>query len=369
MKIRLSGSALPAFLLLCSLSFADPPAGYYDSAAGLTGPALQQALHNIIDNHHVVSYKYIWTAFYTTDDRYGDKVWDMYSDIPGGTPPYEYILGTSQGGSASRESLGYNREHSWPKSWFGGNVSPMYTDLFHIVPTDIYVNNRRGNYPYGEVSSPAWTSLNGSRLGPCSYPGYSGTVFEPIDGYKGDFARNYFYMATRYLNVDSGWPGSDMVDGAVLRPWAENMLIEWHIDDPVSTKELDRNDAVYAIQYNRNPFIDHPEYVLMIYDQTSVEYGEEVQSAVLFRNFPNPFSGLTTIGFMLPEATTVTIRIYDISGKLVNNVLTSSQLLPGYHETLWNGNTDSGNPAASGIYFCRLLTSEEVLTQRMLLVD
>ncbi|MEN8208731.1 MAG: endonuclease [Candidatus Fermentibacteria bacterium] len=223
MKIRMSGirSVIFVFFVFITLVSADPPPGYYDPASGLTGPALQEALHDIIDNHTNISYSAIWDAFYTTDDRYGNGefVWDMYSDTPGETPPYEYILGNdqNQGGSAGVEGESYNREHSWPKSWFN-DQAPMNTDLFHIVPTDTYVNSRRGNEPYGEVSSPTWESLNGSRLGPCSYPGYTGTAFEPIDDYKGDFARNYFYMATRYLNEDSVWTGSAMATGAVLTP-------------------------------------------------------------------------------------------------------------------------------------------------------
>ncbi len=359
-----------ALILLCSLSYADPPAGYYDSAAGLTGPVLQQALHDIIYNHTSISYNELWTAFYTTDDRYGDKVWDMYSDTPGETPPYEYTLGydQNQGGSATGESESYNREHSWPSSWFN-DAYPMRTDLFHIVPTDTYVNSKRDKYPYGEVSNPTWTSLNKSYLGPCSYPEYSGTVFEPIDGYKGDFARNYFYMATRYLNDDNGWDNNAMVNGAVLKPWAEAMLIEWHLNDPVSTKELDRNDAVYVIQHNRNPFIDHPEYVLLIYDPTSVESGEfQAASVALYQNVPNPFSGITTIGFILPEAAVVSITVYDISGKLVNTIAENSQLQEGYHEVTWNGETAPGEPASSGIYFCRLSTREGVTTVRMMMI-
>lgn len=371
MKIRNSGKCIVVltFLSLNSLSFADPPPGYYDDAAGLTGPELQTALHDIIDNHTYISYDAVWTAFVTTDDKPGNIVWDMYSDIPGGTPPYTYILIVDQGGSAGAEGEGYNREHSWPKSWFGGEVSPMYTDMFHIVPTDIYVNNRRGNYPYGEVNNPTWTSENGSRLGPCSYPGYSGTAFEPIDGYKGDFARNYFYMATRYLGDDGGWPGSAMADGAVLTPWAEEMLIGWHISDPVSTKEIDRNEAVYDIQDNRNPFIDHPEYVLMVYDPTSVEGGEfQSASTVLYQNIPNPFTASTSIGFILPEPTQVSITVYDVSGKLVDTILENCSYPSGYHEVIWNGETGSGEPTASGIYFCRFSTPEGVFTQQMLML-
>ncbi len=135
-----------AAILPPAAALADPPEGYYDPAEGLSGEALQWALHGIIDNHDPVSYDYIWTAFYTTDKIYTNNVWDMYSDIPGGTPPYLYTLGDDQGGSASGEGEGYNREHSWPKSWFGDS-SPMNTDLFHIVPSDIYVNNRRGTGP------------------------------------------------------------------------------------------------------------------------------------------------------------------------------------------------------------------------------
>ncbi len=142
-----------AAILPPAAALADPPEGYYDPAEGLSGEALQWALHGIIDNHDPVSYDYIWTAFYTTDKIYTNNVWDMYSDIPGGTPPYLYTLGDDQGGSASGEGEGYNREHSWPKSWFGDS-SPMNTDLFHIVPSDIYVNNRRGNWPYARWAAP-----------------------------------------------------------------------------------------------------------------------------------------------------------------------------------------------------------------------
>jgi endonuclease I len=278
----------------------------------------------------------------------------MYSDIPGGIPPYTYILGDNQGGSASGEGEGYNREHSWPKSWFG-DIPPMNTDMFHIVPTDIYVNNRRANYPYGEVSSPTWVSMNGSRLGPCSWPGYSGTVFEPIDGYKGDFARNYFYMATRYLGEDDDWPGSPMADGAVLTPWAEEMLTAWHLSDPVSDKETERNDAVYAIQDNRNPFIDHPEFVLLIYDPTSVEHEGVVQpEAVLHRNAPNPFHVCTGIGFTLCRPSMVRLEVFDVSGRLVRTVIDDIRLEEGYHNFSWDGSTDTGESSSTGIYFSRL---------------
>lgn len=249
------------------------PAGYYDPAASLTGTALQQALHDIIDGHTPISYTSIWSAFYTTDDKPNNTVWDMYSDIPNGTPNgnpvFIYTFGAPyQGATVSAEGQGYNREHSFPKSWFGGEVAPMFTDMFHVIPTDCYVNTRRSNYPYGKVDAPTYTSNNGSKLGPCTVSGYSGIVFEPIDEYKGDLARNFFYMATRYFGEDASWPGSDMVTGSQPKPWALAMLMQWHMQDPVSQKEIDRNNTIYgSFQGNRNPFIDNPDFAALIWPQ------------------------------------------------------------------------------------------------------
>ncbi|NQV41606.1 MAG: endonuclease [Candidatus Marinimicrobia bacterium] len=256
-------------LLLSTTLWAQIPDGYYNDASGLTGTTLQQALHDIIDDHTVVSYGSLWTHYQTTDVKPNGKVWDMYSHIPDGDQPYEFTFVSDQCGNYGAEGDCYNREHSWPKSWFN-DVAPMNTDIFHVVPSDGYVNGQRGNYPYGEVDSPTWTSQNGSKKGPNTYPGYSGTVFEPIDAYKGDFARAYFYMSTRYLNEDSSWPGSPMVDGAQMEPWALDMMMEWHTEDPVSQKELDRNDANYGVQNNRNPFVDYPTYVDLIWGDPPV---------------------------------------------------------------------------------------------------
>ena len=241
-------------------ALAQEPAGYYNAANGLEGEAKQSALHNIIDNHTVRSYGYLWGAFNSTDKKSNNKVWDMYSDVPGGTPDYEFTFGSDQCGNYSSEGDCYNREHSFPKSWFS-EASPMQTDLFHIYPTDGYVNGQRGNMPFGETESPTNTYSNGTKRGLSSIEGFSGLVFEPLDEYKGDFARTYFYMATRYYQEDGSWPGSEMVDGAQPKPWALNMLLNWHENDPVSSKEVSRNNAIYDIQDNRNPFIDHPEYV------------------------------------------------------------------------------------------------------------
>lgn len=344
-----------------------PPVGYYATAFGLTGETLRLALHQIIDDHTAVSYSNALNAFLTTDDKDNGKVWDIYSDVPGGTPPYEYTFGVDNGASASGEGQGYNREHTWPRSWFGGAVAPMNSDLFQLYPTDIYVNSIRGSFPYGEVDAPDYVSANGSRRGPNTWPGTTGTAFEPIDAYKGDLARTYFYMSARYVTEDGGWPGGPMTDGADLLPWAIDMLYAWHVADPVSAKERERNHAVYGFQGNRNPFIDHPEFVAAMFEiATSVEPDPQprLQAAP---NAPNPFSYSTSIAFSLPTTTVVEVSVYDLRGREVRRLVDES-FDAGEHRISWDGRDGVGERVAAGTYFYRLRAGEAVRTGRMVLV-
>ena len=262
------------------------PANYYNSANGLSGNQLKVALHNIIKGHTSISYAQLWNAFWSTDNKGNGVVWDMYSDRPNGTPPYTYQLGLHQCGNYNSEGDCYNREHSWPSSWFNDQSTPR-TDLHHIFPTDGFVNNKRANFPFGEVRSASWTSQNGSKLGTCKTPGYSGTVFEPIDEYKGDFARALMYMSVRYYSEDGSWASSDMTTKSEIKSWAIDMLMRWNEQDPVSQKEIDRNNAIYNdYQYNRNPFVDHPEYARMIWDPNWNAVDGNLEEVVYL--FPNP---------------------------------------------------------------------------------
>ena len=301
-------------LLLPLFNFAQIPFGYYDDADGLEGESLRTALYNIIKDHNSESYDDLWTDFQTTDKKANGKVWDMYSIHADGTANYEYTFVSDQCGNYSGEGSCYNREHSFPKSWFNDGY-PMYTDLFHLYPTDGYTNGMRSNYPYGEVGSATWTSTNGSKKGNNVYPGYSGTVFEPIDEFKGDFARSYFYMVTRYKNVVNNW-NSDMLTDDNLSTWATNMLMDWADADPVSQKEIDRNNAVYDIQNNRNPFIDHPEYICLI-------WGSNCNSALYdytnasFSIFPNPAENYFQLNLTNPKVSVSSVKIYSITGKLI----------------------------------------------------
>ncbi len=288
--MKLAGYLIRSFLyfiIISSTLQAQMPVGYYNNAQGLTGNTLRTTLRNIVTNGHVklpyTSSSFdVWNAYAKTDVRPAPNnttIWDMYSDIPSGIPAYTFTIYTNQCGTASKEGDCYSREHCMPNSWWGGSDdsnNPQYTDLHHLFPSDQYVNMKKSNYPIGKVGSPTWTSTNGSKVGPCSYPGYTGTVFEPIDAYKGDFARAFFYLATRYMNVLSNWvinyPNYDsqyVINTTTndYKTWFINMLIEWHTNDPVSSKEINRNDSIYwkTPQHNRNPFIDHPEYVYAIW--------------------------------------------------------------------------------------------------------
>ncbi len=282
------------------------PAGYYDAAASLTCSALKTALFNIIKPvlaNPNPTYTGMWSAYYITDDRLNDAgnktiVWDQYSDNPSGAEPYEYTFGSpyqDKGTSGTSEGQRYNREHSFPQSWFGGSVEPMYSDMFIVFPSDKKVNGLRANFPYGKVTSPTTTTQNGTKIGPnTSSASYTSTVFEPIDAYKGDLARSTLYIATAYEDKIAAWQGNsnanDVLDGSSYQAfdsWYLSLLYSWHVQDPVSTKEIDRNNDVYMIQGTRNPYIDHPEYVALVWqcsgvlpvtiiDFTGVKYNQSV---------------------------------------------------------------------------------------------
>ena len=340
---------------------AQEPAGYYNAADGKKGQALRIALSQIINNNATsLSYSGLWNAFPQTDVKNNGKIWDIYSDIPGGTPPYEYTPGTDQCGSYNSEGDCYNREHSVPASWFG-DQTPMYTDLFHLYPTDGYVNNRRNNYPLGEVGNATWTSQNGSKLGSCTTTGYSGTVFEPIDDFKGDMARSLLYMSIRYMNKNLGQTGSSMYSNGNLKPWALAMLIRWHNEDPVSQKEIDRNNAIYGIQHNRNPFIDYPELVGKIFGADSVNvfhYGTAVAliDPALVAVYPNPAHEQFSIQSNSVEINE--IAIFDLTGRKV------------LHTEAWDNHcTVNVSQFPAGLYLLKIHSENQAVIVKKLVIQ
>ena len=332
------------------------PANYYNSANGLTGNQLKIALHNIIKGHTSISYAQIWNAYWSTDNKGNGVVWDMYSDRPSGTPAYTFYLGQNQCGNYAGEGDCYNREHSWCQSWFNDQATPR-TDLHHIFPTDGYVNGRRSNNPFGEVRSASWTSSNGSKLGTCKTPGYSGVVFEPIDEYKGDFARALMYMSVRYYSEDSGWGNSEMTNKSEIKAWAIDMLLRWNELDPVSQKEIDRNNAIYNdYQHNRNPFVDHPEYARMIWDPTW-NVVEEMQEVICL--FPNPVDPGQTLHVSGNCNAFDAIAICDLCGRTL--IKATGNAVDDFVVTLPNG-------FAKGCYIVKLMRNDTVMKFEKLLV-
>ncbi|MES2763759.1 MAG: endonuclease, partial [Bacteroidota bacterium] len=197
---------------------------------------------------------------------------------------------------------------------------------FHVYPTDGKVNGIRSNYPFGNVGVASLTTLNGSKLGPCSNLGYSQTVFEPINEYKGDFARTYFYMSTRYYSEDSGWSTSDATNKSTILPWQMNVLLQWNQQDPVSAKEIARNDSIYyKYQNNRNPFIDHPQWADSIWTIDASVFVKELELQHAFSVFPNPASSLFQIINKTNHQTDVTLKIMTITGQLIEEKTISLQ--------------------------------------------
>lgn len=268
------------FSVFAGLAHAQAPAGYYNSANGLSGAALKTALSSIITSgHQDKGYNGLWTAYKTTDidrDYENDgSILDIYSEKPVGADPYKYMPGTNQCGTYSTEGGCYNREHIIPQSLFN-EASPMVADIHFIRATDGKVNGMRSNYPFGKVGSATFTSKNGSKLGNSVSSGYSGTVFEPIDEFKGDVARMIFYFVTRYQSKLSSFTSGNMLGSSTfpgLQTWELNVLLAWHNQDPVSQAEIKRNNASYTYQGNRNPFIDNPNYVNLIWGTSNTGGG------------------------------------------------------------------------------------------------
>ncbi len=297
MKYKVYISILMAFV--CSIvANAQGPNNsnyYYRNADGKKGSSLKTSLCNIISTgYNKQTYKQVWTAYKTTDIKPdGIHVYDIYSNIS------NFVYGTDQAGNYQKEGDVYNREHTFPKSWFD-DASPMFTDLFHVMPSDGFVNSKRSNYPYGETDANGekdYKSANGySKMGTCKID-----VFEPNDEYKGDLARNYFYMATRYENEITSW-SSPVLTNSSYKPYVEwhmNMLMRWSREDPVSEKEIARNNAVHEIQNNRNPFIDYPgleEYI----------WGSKVNVPFSYDNY---------------EATNAIIQVEDTEGSAQDNAI------------------------------------------------
>ena len=312
--------------------------GYYDALDGKSGASLKAAALGCIKGQKVISYgDDTWDVFRDSDVRPDGTWWDIYSN---------------ERRYASSGHGGMNIEHAVANSWWGKTKNDAYKDIHHLFPSDANANSRKSNYPLGEASTVTWTN-NVTIIGKPSngHGGQGGYIYEPADEYKGDNARVYFYMATRYPTI--GWRDDsgasswgimfDKENYPTLVSWAQTLLLKWADNDQVSQKEIDRNEAIYKHQKNRNPFVDLPgleDYIWgdkknVAFDLAAALVGQSsinsVEETVSFG--VEVYSGGITVDCGEPLNR---LFIMDMSGRMIvglNNVVdgTSISLAPGLY--------------------------------------
>ena len=268
---------LAAFLCCFCSVWADVPPEYYKSVDGKKKAELKTAFRNVIKSARVLDYGSgagrTWSGFYQADRFNGNQVRDRYS--------YEvfYFPSGSSAQSASAPS-GMNIEHSFPKSWWGKAENQAYKDLFNLMPCEVSINTAKSNYAMGLVTTVKTT--NGcTKVGKGNAGNKVANLWEPADEWKGDFARSYFYMVTTYSDLT--WTGEGLTmleqdEWPTLQPWAYELFVEWNRQDPVDEIERERNEAVYGIQGNRNPFVDFPNLAEYIWGD-SIDYAFSVNGS------------------------------------------------------------------------------------------
>lgn len=307
-------------LLYASIIFAQIPDGYYDEANGLANDDLKLALHNIIDNHVEYSYNNLRDFILKATDEDPDNS--------------NNVILLYTGRSQAKNTFGgdpneWNREHVWAKSHGGfGNTPPAGTDAHHIRPTDVSVNGARGNLDF---------DMGGTPLPEAPGCKKDGDSFEPRDEVKGDVARMLFYMAVRYDGSD-GVADLKLVDHVNTYPNPEHgklqKLLDWHLTDPPDEFELNRHEVIYSYQQNRNPFIDHPEYVELIWGDPNAVAEQETLNVNVY---PNPVTSSLNIEYS--NSTDLKYSIISVDGRIVlsgntktdNNTLNLSTLNQGLY--------------------------------------
>lgn len=268
-------------LLLPYIASAGIPDGYYDAANGKKKEALKAALHSIIrpESKNLLTYgsgaNSTWSGFYQTDRTSDGYCIDRYS--PRST--WRKFSSSDNATYASAPS-GMNIEHSFPKSWWGGSNNEAYKDLFNLMPSESGINSSKSNYAMGKVTN-VKVNNGSTKVGTGPTGSGSAQLWEPDDEWKGDFARDYFYMVTAYSDLTWRSNALDMLednDWPTMQEWAYELLLEWARQDGVDETERKRNDAVYGIQKNRNPFVDFPNLAEYIWGD-SVNYAFNVNGS------------------------------------------------------------------------------------------
>ncbi|MDD2331690.1 MAG: endonuclease [Candidatus Cloacimonetes bacterium] len=316
-------------ILWISTGFAD----YYDNVINLTGQELYYALRNLISTNTNSDYSGARIQLFGYLDNNNGVVRCIYTgqdwSVPQGTTPNYNLL---------------NTEHTYAQSWFtGSEESVKKADLHHLFPTNAQVNSARGNLPFDIIpnhsSATSYVSYN-------NYHSYRGanqnsyTVFEPADQSKGNIARALLYFNTRYNNTLTQ-QNVDMIP----------TLLIWHVLDPVDNIERARNISVQAYQSNRNPYIDHPEFVQRIWGPTTIEDATISSNLTLGRPYPNPFTSSLTLPYTKRSGADGKITIYNVRGQKVNEFELLNSI--GNYELTWDGRDSRGASCPQGLYLLK----------------
>jgi endonuclease I len=362
------------------LALADPPPGYYATVDQSSLAAMRQTLHDVIDGHVKIPYTSsstdTWDVLELADEDALDssRILDLYRNR-------SYL---KQGGGNNF----YNREHSWPNSYGfpdDNSGNKPYSDCHHLFLCDIGYNGARGSRVFADCTSGCSSYLTDEHQG---LSGVNRTrddspvgIWETWDHRKGDVARAIFYMDLRYEGDWGSEPDLIVTDDTALIVASQTgqneavaymglltTLLEWHAADPVDLKERHRNDVVFQYQQNRNPFIDHPEWVELIYGggfAPAVDLTPAVPRIASVR--PNPFNPATEVVFRLGEGAAVELNVYSLDGKPVRT-LAEGWLAAGEHRRRWDGRDRQGRSTASGTYLLRLESGAGIDSVKLLLL-
>ncbi len=340
----------PLIVLIFWLVYAFAFAGYYDDVIDLTGEALRLALTNLISTNTNTNYNGAKLQMFGYFDNVNGYVRCVYTGQDFAVP---------QGGMPNQNIL--NTEHTYAQSWFSPPSSNIKkADLHHLFPTNAQVNSSRGNLPFDWVANysnaTTYTSYNGYH----SYRGMNAQnrlVFEPAVQHKGNVARSLLYFNIRY--------GDPLLQQNVdMIP----TFLQWHILDPVDNAELQRNQNIYNYQNNRNPFIDHPEFVARIWGNVSADDPSLIPSPLMINAiYPNPFNDVATILIRMPVKQAASLDIYNLKGQKMHS-LHNGVLSDGDHSIVFDARNNQGISLPSGVYLLLLSTSDQIVIKKVVLI-
>jgi hypothetical protein len=321
-------------------------ADYYDTVINLTGQPLYNALRTLLSNNTNTSYDTSKDVLFQTLDNVNSQVTCVYTG-------QVYTISSSYNGGSNP-----NTEHTYAQSWFvGSETSKQKSDLHHLFITNSTVNSSRGNLPLSTVANHSSATVYYNNTPRQSYRGSNSSgiqVFEPADQFKGNIARALLYFNTRYSGNSLVQQNVDMLP----------VLLQWHIADPPDAAEITRNTGVYNYQHNRNPYVDHPEFVARIWGGASAndDLILDIPSLQISAAYPNPFTGELTIKVLSKSPAPVSTTIYNIKGQKVYTYVVDAQAEE--NKVTWNGLDANDRPVSAGIYIIRAVSGDSQATAK-----